>query len=69
MHPYVAVVTGYEDDVLRLREKAEAAVERAEAAAWIASLESLAGAGRFFCALTVLTVVGRKPLRPGAETG
>jgi ubiquinone/menaquinone biosynthesis C-methylase UbiE len=68
VHPYVAVVTGYEDDVLRLREKAEAAVDRAEAAAWIASLESLDRAGRFFCALTVLTVVGRKPLQSGAET-
>jgi ubiquinone/menaquinone biosynthesis C-methylase UbiE len=69
VHPYVAVVTEYDEDVLRLREKAEAAVGRAEAAAWLASLEALDRAGRFLCALTVLTVVGRKPLGPAAETG
>jgi hypothetical protein len=55
--------------LLRLREKAEAAVGGADGAAWLASLEALDRAGRFFCALTVLTVVGRKPLGPGAETG
>jgi ubiquinone/menaquinone biosynthesis C-methylase UbiE len=69
VHPYVAVVTEYDEEVLRLREKADAAVGRAEASAWIASLESLDRVGRFFCALTVLTVVGRKPHQPGAETG
>jgi SAM-dependent methyltransferase len=69
VHPYVAVVTEYDDDVLRLRDKAEAAVPPAEAAAWLASLAALDRAGRFFCALTLLTVVGRKPLQPGAEPG
>jgi hypothetical protein len=65
----VAVVTEYDDDVLRLRDKAETAVPAAEASAWLASLAALDRAGRFFCALTLLTVVGRKPLQPGAETG
>jgi ubiquinone/menaquinone biosynthesis C-methylase UbiE len=68
VHPFVAVVTEYDEDVLRLSEKAEAAVSPAEAAAWLASLDALDRAGRFFCALTVLTVVGRKPLGPGGET-
>jgi ubiquinone/menaquinone biosynthesis C-methylase UbiE len=69
VHPDVAVVTEYDEDVLHLREKAEAAVSHAEAAAWLAALAALDRAGRFFCALTVLTVTGRKPLGPGGETG
>lgn len=62
VRPYTAVVTEYAEDVLRLREKAEAAVSAREAAAWLASLEDAHRAGRFFCALTVFTVRARKPL-------
>jgi ubiquinone/menaquinone biosynthesis C-methylase UbiE len=63
--PYAAVVTEYEDDLLKLRDKAEraaaaAAVSPAEAAAWVASIEVAHAAGRFLCALTVFTVRGLK---------
>lgn len=64
--PYTAMVTTYDEEVLRLREKAEAAgaagvISAAAAARWVASLEAAQRAGRFFCALAVFTVAGRKP--------
>jgi ubiquinone/menaquinone biosynthesis C-methylase UbiE len=64
--PYTAVVREWDDEVLKLREKAERArddglVTDAEAARWIASLEAVDRAGAFLCALTVFTVRGRKP--------
>ncbi|MGH7319219.1 MAG: methyltransferase domain-containing protein [Candidatus Rokuibacteriota bacterium] len=63
--PYTAIVTEYVEDVVRLRDKAERAREdgaasASEAEAWLASIEAAARAGRFFCALTVFTVRGRK---------
>jgi ubiquinone/menaquinone biosynthesis C-methylase UbiE len=60
VRPYTAVVTEYDDAVLHLREKAKAAVPAADAAAWIASLEAAQRAGRFFCAVTIFTVHGRR---------
>ena len=64
--PYTAVVTEYDEEVLKLREKAERArdagvIAAADAVGWVASLEDSDRAGRFFCALTVFTVRGRKP--------
>jgi hypothetical protein len=35
-------------------------VPAADAAAWIASLEAAQRAGRFFCAVTIFTVHGRR---------
>jgi ubiquinone/menaquinone biosynthesis C-methylase UbiE len=63
--PYTAVVAEYDEEVVRLRDKAErareaGAVSDAEAGAWLASIEEAAGAGRFFCALTIFTVRGWK---------
>jgi ubiquinone/menaquinone biosynthesis C-methylase UbiE len=64
--PYVAVVTEYDDEVLHLQDKAEAAAEagvvtEAEAAGWLATLAVAAAEDRFLCAVTVFTVRGRKP--------
>ena len=63
---YTAIVTQYVEDVVRLREKAEDAartgvVSADEAARWMESVEAADRAGRFFCALTLFTVSGRKP--------
>jgi len=60
VRPYTAVVTEYDEAVLHLREKAAAAVPAPEATAWIASLEAAHRAGRFFCALSIFTVRGRR---------
>jgi ubiquinone/menaquinone biosynthesis C-methylase UbiE len=62
---YAAVATEYDEEVLKLRDKAEraagaGAVTAAEAAAWVAGLIAAAEAGRFLCAQLVLTVCGRK---------
>jgi ubiquinone/menaquinone biosynthesis C-methylase UbiE len=62
--PYTAIVRHYDEELLRLREKAEGArkagvVSAAESVRWIASLEEADHVGRFLCALTVLTVRGR----------
>jgi ubiquinone/menaquinone biosynthesis C-methylase UbiE len=64
--PYAAVATEYDEDVLKLRDKAEraaaaGAISPADAARWVASLIEGARAGRFVCAQIVLTVCGRKP--------
>lgn len=64
--PYTAVVTEYDEEVVKLRDKAEHArqageISDAECAGWVASLEEAARAGRFFCALTVFSVRGWKP--------
>lgn len=64
--PYAAVATEYDEEVLKLRDKAEraardGAVGGAEAARWVESLVAGARAGRFVCAQIVLTVSGRRP--------
>ncbi len=64
--PYTAVVTEYDEETVKLRDKAERArgagvISAAEASRWVASLEEADRAGRFFCALMFLTVRGRKP--------
>jgi ubiquinone/menaquinone biosynthesis C-methylase UbiE len=64
--PYAAVATEYDEEVLKLKDKAERAVEagvigRADARRWVESLVEADQAGRFMCALIVLTVSGRKP--------
>lgn len=63
--PYTAIVTEYDEEVLKLREKAEHAAEAgvistSDAAGWVATLEEADRAGRFFCALTLFTVRGLK---------
>jgi ubiquinone/menaquinone biosynthesis C-methylase UbiE len=68
VRPYTAVVTEYAEEVLRLREKAAAAVSASEAAGWLASLQEADRAGRFFCAVTVFTVCARKPLECPSRT-
>lgn len=64
--PYAAVATEYDEDLLKLRDKAERAAEagviaRAEATRWVESLDEAARTGRFVCAQIVLTVSGRRP--------
>jgi ubiquinone/menaquinone biosynthesis C-methylase UbiE len=64
--PYAAIATAYDEEVLKLREKAERAAEAGviapeDAARWLASLEEADRAGGFFCALTTFTVRGRRP--------
>jgi len=64
--PYAAVATEYDEEVLKLRDKAEraakaGAIAAADAARWVESLVEADQAGRFVCALIVLTVCGRKP--------
>jgi len=64
--PYAAVATDYDEEVLKLRDKAEraahaGAVTSADAARWVESLVEAARAGRFVCAQIVLTVSGTKP--------
>jgi hypothetical protein len=63
--PYTAIVREWDDEVLKLREKAERArddglVTDAEVASWLASLAAAARAGMFLGAVTVFTVRGRK---------
>jgi ubiquinone/menaquinone biosynthesis C-methylase UbiE len=63
--PYAAVATEYDEDVLKLRDKADRAaaagvVSRADAEQWVESLIEAAGAARFVCGQLVLTVSGRK---------
>ncbi|HWC04501.1 MAG TPA: methyltransferase domain-containing protein [Methylomirabilota bacterium] len=63
--PYAALATGYDEDGLKLRDKAEraaktGAVAPGEAARWVDSLVAADRAGRFVCAQIVLTVGGRK---------
>jgi ubiquinone/menaquinone biosynthesis C-methylase UbiE len=64
--PYAAVATEYDEEVLKLRDKAERAasagvVSPADAPRWVESLIEADRAGRFVCAQIVLTVSGRKP--------
>jgi ubiquinone/menaquinone biosynthesis C-methylase UbiE len=64
--PYAAVATEYDEEVLKLRDKAERAAEAAvigrdDATRWVESLIAADRAGRFVCAQIVLTVSGRKP--------
>jgi hypothetical protein len=63
--PYAAVATDYDEEVLKLRDKAEraaraGAIAPADAARWVESLVAADRAGRFVCAQIVLTVGGRK---------
>jgi ubiquinone/menaquinone biosynthesis C-methylase UbiE len=63
--PYGAVATEYDEDVLKLRDKADRAVAAGvisadDAARWVASLIEAARLGRFVCGQIVLTVSGRK---------
>ena len=63
--PYAAVSTEYDEEVLKLRDKADraaasGAVTRSDAARWGESLVEAARTGRFVCAQVVLTVSGRK---------
>jgi ubiquinone/menaquinone biosynthesis C-methylase UbiE len=63
--PYAAVATEYDEEVLKLRDKADRAaaagvVSRADAEQWVESLIEAAGAARFVCGQLVLTVSGRK---------
>lgn len=62
--PYAAVATEYDEDVLKLRDKAERAaaagvISAADASRWVESLVAADRAGRFVCAQVVLTVCGR----------
>jgi len=64
--PYAAVARAYDEDVLKLRDKADRAtaagvIDAAEASRWVAGLIETDRAGRFVCAQLVLTVSGRKP--------
>jgi ubiquinone/menaquinone biosynthesis C-methylase UbiE len=63
--PYAAVATEYDEEVLKLRDKAEraaqaGAISPVDARRWVESLLAAAKAGRFVCAQIVLTVSGRK---------
>ena len=63
--PYAAVATEYDEEVLKLRDKAERAAQAgaiapADGARWVESLIEADQAGRFVCAQIVLTVCGRK---------
>jgi hypothetical protein len=63
--PYAAVSTEYDEEVLKLRDKAEraaaaGAIAPADVAGWVASLIEADRTGRFVCAQIVLTVCGRK---------
>jgi ubiquinone/menaquinone biosynthesis C-methylase UbiE len=64
--PYAAIATAYDEEVLKLRDKADRAaqagvVTSADAVAWVESLGAADRAGRFVCAQVVLTVTGCKP--------
>jgi ubiquinone/menaquinone biosynthesis C-methylase UbiE len=63
--PYAAVATEYDEEVLKLHDKAERAaaagvIAPADVARWVESLIEAARAGRFVCAQIILTVCGRK---------
>jgi len=63
--PYAALATEYDEEVLKLRDKAEraaaaGAIAPADAARWVDGLIAAARSGRFVCAQVVLTVCGRK---------
>jgi hypothetical protein len=53
-------------ELFGLQRAAERVVSPVEAAAWIRDLEQRAVAGRFFSAITVFVVSGRKPLTPSS---
>jgi transposase-like protein len=60
------VVTGYDETVVRLADKAHAArdagiVSAAEAESWLAAARDADAAGRFLCGLIVFSVRGRRP--------
>jgi SAM-dependent methyltransferase len=62
---YAALATEYDEEVLKLRDKADraaaaGAVTRAEAARWVESFLEANRAGRFVCAQLVLSVCGRR---------
>jgi len=62
---YAAVATEYDEDVLKLRDKADRAaaggvIDAGEASRWVQSLVDADRAGRFLCAQIVLTVCGRR---------
>ena len=66
IEPYAAVATEYDEEVLKLRDKADraaaaGAIEPGEAARWVQSLVAADRARRFVCAQIVLTVHGRRP--------
>jgi hypothetical protein len=63
--PYAAVATAYDEEVLKLRDKADRAaaggvIAPADAAQWVESLIEADRSGRFICAQIVLSVCGRK---------
>jgi ubiquinone/menaquinone biosynthesis C-methylase UbiE len=63
---YAAVATAYDEEVLKLRDKAARAVEAgviapADADRWAAALDAADRSGRFLCASIVLTASGRRP--------
>jgi SAM-dependent methyltransferase len=63
--PEAVAVTGYDETVVRLRDKAQAAreagiVSAAEADGWLAAVAEADAAGRFLCALIVFSVRGRR---------
>lgn len=63
--PYAAVATEYDEEVLKLRDKADraaagGAIVPADAARWVESLIEADRSGRFVCAQIVLSVCGRK---------
>ena len=63
--PYAALATQYDEEVLKLRDKADRAaaagvITRADAARWVEGLVEADRARRFVCAQLVLTVCGRK---------
>jgi SAM-dependent methyltransferase len=63
--PYAAVATAYDEEMLKLRDKADraaaaGAISLDDALRWVASLIEAARAGRFVCGQIVLTVSGRK---------
>jgi SAM-dependent methyltransferase len=62
---HAAVATEYDEDVLKLRDKADRAaaagvIEPGEASRWVQSLADADRARRFVCAQIVLTVHGRR---------
>jgi SAM-dependent methyltransferase len=65
VHPTALLVTAYDEDVLHLAERAAGAaaagaIPGEEVARWVAALRESDRSGRFVCALTVLTVRGRR---------
>jgi hypothetical protein len=63
--PYAAFAIEYDEEVLKLRDKAEraaqaGAISSADAARWVESLAVASRTGRFVCAQIVLTVTGRR---------